>query len=200
MSKTLLLSILSLLTVVLFTFTGCQTPQGFHSSSDPWEKEPAKPADGLAGPREEKPAGLVLLGKDKFKNKDGDPDSSVEKKVKCGDEAERWCSITLSIQFEPKDKERLKITSTGADGKTREVYLKGAAASKEITISGRGCKEHTVKVEIVETKQSTKKNIQSWAEVKLMNNLRCDPKDQTNKEGFLVDASGEPLPKPESIE
>jgi len=197
MPNTLLLSTLSLSAVLLFT--GCQTPQGFHRSDSPWDKEPAKPADGLVGPREEKPAGLVLLGKDKFNNKDGDPDSSVEKKVKCGDEAERWCSITLSINFQPRDNERMKITSTGADGKTRDVYLKDAGG-KEITVSGRGCKEHTVKVEIVETKQSTKKNIQSSAQVKLMNNLRCEAKDQTNKEGNLVDASGEPLPKPETIE
>src|SRR5262249_25127433 len=123
----------------------------------------------------------------------GDPASYVEKKVKCGDDKDKWCTVTLVIGFYQDDQERLKITHTGSDGQKREAFLdsptdtihKNNPGTHEYTVSVKGCSQCTIRVEIVESAKSKKANTQSFAHAKIAT-LRCTEKDQTNIENRLL--------------
>jgi len=172
---------------------------------DDWVISPKDPQSGLAGPRNEKEArGWVDLGRKPDHRPDGDPASYAEKKVKCGDDKDQWCTVTLVIGFYREDEERLKITHTGSDGQKHEAFLEGPTdtihkdnpGTHEYTVSVKGCSQCTIRVEIVESAKSKKPNTQSFAHAKIAT-LRCTEKDRTNVEGRLVNEKGERLPRPE---
>jgi hypothetical protein len=160
--------------------------------NDDWAIEPKTPKQDLAGPSNDKEIhGWVSLGRRRGAN--GDPASYVEKKVKCGDDKDKWCTVTLVIGFYQDDQERLKITHTGSDGQKREAFLdsptdtihKKNPGTHEYTVSVKGCSQCTIRVEIVESAKSKKANTQSFAHAKIAT-LRCTEKDQTNIENRLL--------------
>ena len=146
--------------------------------------------------------GVVHLGRNKDKNKDGDPESFVRQKLKCGNEHDKWCTIRLVISFYKADNERLKITLTGEGDTKKTVFLKKETAkdpnssnSQQFAVSVKGCTECEVKIEITE---GDTKNVQSWASVALPNppGPSCTDTDMTAGEGTgdLVNEQGEDKP------
>ena len=184
-------------------------------ASSEWTLSPSTPAEGLVGPRNEEGAGKTGIahlghqrGKDGKDGKDGDPSSYVEKEVKCGTEGE-WCKTILVVGFYQSDEERLKITLTASDGTQTSVFLNGPTdtvsrgdpSTREVTVSSKGCKECKIRVEIIASTKSKKKNIQSHASVKVSGGYpKCTKNDKMNAEGRLVDENGKALPQPGATE
>jgi tetratricopeptide (TPR) repeat protein len=133
--------------------------------------------------------GVVHLGHSNEKNKDGDPESYVRQKFKCGKEHDKWCTIHLVISFYKADNERLKITLTGEGNNKKTVFLKkettadpNTVNSQPFALSVKGCQECELRIEITE---GDTKNIQSWASVTLSNQPgpSCTDTDITGGEG-----------------
>lgn len=132
--------------------------------NDDWAIEPKTPKQDLAGPSNDKEIhGWVSLGRRRGAN--GDPASYVEKKVKCGDDKDKWCTVTLVIGFYQDDQERLKITHTGSDGQKREAFLdsptdtihKNNPGTHEYTVSVKGCSQCTIRVEILNRRRARRR-------------------------------------------
>jgi hypothetical protein len=194
---------LALVLTLVLTSASQLVAQDFRGPNDDWIIGPEKPKQGLAGPRNaEDAAGWVYLGRSP--KSDGDPASYAEKKVKCGDDKDNWCTVTLVIGFHMEDAERLKITHTGSDGQKREAFLKDTTdaihahnpSTHEYTVSVKGCAQCTLRVEIIESAKSKKPDTQSVAHVKIAR-IQCTEKDRTNAEGRLVDQKDEKLPRPD---
>jgi tetratricopeptide (TPR) repeat protein len=156
----------------------------------------------LAAPTSER--GVVHLGRNEEKKRDGDPESFVEKKFTCGKEDDKWCTIHLVISFYKADNERLKITLTGEGDNKKTVFLKketttdpNTSNSQQFAVSVRGCNECEVRIEITE---GDTENIQSSARVTLSNlpGPLCTDTDMTGGEGTidLVNEQGEDIPRP----
>jgi tetratricopeptide (TPR) repeat protein len=156
----------------------------------------------LASPTQDH--GVVHLGRNEDKKQDGDPESFVRKKFRCGNEHDRWCTIHFVISFYKADNERLKITLTGAGDNKKTVFLKkettadpNTSNSQRFAVSVKGCNECEVRIEITE---GNTKNIQSWATVTLSNlpGPSCTDTDMTGGEGTidLVNEQGEDIPRP----
>jgi tetratricopeptide (TPR) repeat protein len=156
----------------------------------------------LAAPTSEH--GVVHLGRDEDKKKDGDPESFVERTFTCGKEHDKWCTIHLVISFYKADNERLKITLTGEGDNKKTVFLKkettadpNTSNSQQFAVSVRGCNECEVRIEITE---GDTENIQSWASVTLSNlpGPLCTDTDMTGGEGTidLVNEQGDNIPRP----
>ena len=174
------------------------------SPTDLTARELLKQADlaDLVSPTQDH--GVVHLGRNKDKKKDGDPESFVRQKFKCGKEHDKWCTIHLVISFYKADNERLKITLTGEGDNKKTVFLKkettadpNTSNSQQFAVSVKGCKECELRIEITE---GDTKNIQSWASVTLSNlpgPLSTDT-DMTGGEGTidLVNEQGEDIPRP----
>jgi tetratricopeptide (TPR) repeat protein len=174
------------------------------SPTDLTARELLKQADlaDLVSPTQDH--GVVHLGRNKDKKKDGDPESFVRQKFKCGKEHDKWCTIHLVISFYKADNERLKITLTGEGDNKKTVFLKkettadpNTSNSQQFAVSVKGCKECELRIEITE---GDTKNIQSWASVTLSNlpgPLSTDT-DVTGGEGTidLVNEQGEDIPRP----
>jgi hypothetical protein len=168
-----------------------------------WTVSPEQPGEGLAGPRNDKGHnGEAHLGQNE--KKDGDPHSFVEKKIKCGTGGE-WCTTELLIGFYQADEEWLKLTLTGADGNSTSVFVKdptnatkpfGELNSRAFTVSTKGCKECTIKAEIVKTAKSKSNNIKSIARIGIHSSFPiCTEKSAMNVEGKLVDEKGKAVPR-----
>jgi len=156
----------------------------------------------LASPTQDH--GVVHLGRNQDKKMDGDPESFVRKKFKCGNEHDKWCTIHFIISFYKADNERLKITLTGEGDNKKTVFLKkettadpNTSNSQQFAVSVRGCGDCEVRIEITE---GDTKNIQSWAGVTLSNlpGPSCTNTDMTSGEGTidLVNERGENIPRP----
>jgi tetratricopeptide (TPR) repeat protein len=150
--------------------------------------------------------GVAHLGRNK--EKDGDPESYVQQKFKCGTEHDKWCTIHLVISFYKADHERLKITLTGEGDNKKTVFLKketttdpNASNSQQFAVSVKGCNERELRIEITE---GDTKNIQSWASVDLSNlpGPSCADTDMTGGEGTidLVNEQGDDIPRPTPTE
>jgi protein O-mannosyl-transferase len=148
----------------------------------------ADPAD-LVSPSQDH--GVVHLGRNKHKNKDGNPESYVRQKLKCGNEHDKWCTIHLLISFYKADNERLKLTLTGEGDNKKTVFLKkettaepNTSKSQPFAVSVKGCNECELRIEITE---GDTKNIQSWASVTLSNQPgpSCTDTDMTAGEGAV---------------
>ena len=148
--------------------------------------------------------GVVHLGRNKDKNKDGNPESYVRQKVKCGNQHDKWCTVHLLISFYKADNERLKITLTGEGDNKRTVFLSretttdpNTSNNQQFALSVKGCQECELRIEISE---GDRKNIQSWAGVTLSNRPgpSCTDTDMTGGEGTigLVNEQGEDIPRP----
>jgi tetratricopeptide (TPR) repeat protein len=147
--------------------------------------------------------GVVHLGRNEEKKRDGDPESFVRKKFTCGKEHDRWCTIHFVISFYKADNERLKITLTGEADNKKTVFLKkettadpNISNSQRFAVSVKGCGECEVRIEITE---GDTKNIQSLASVTLSNpGPLCTDTDMTSGEGTidLVNEQGEDIPRP----
>jgi len=174
------------------------------SSTDLTARELLRQADlaNLASPTQDN--GAVHIGRSMDKKKDGDPESYVRQKFKCGTEHDKWCTIHLIISFYRADNERLKITLTGEGDNKKTVFLKkettadpNASNSQQFDVSVKGCQECEVRIEITE---GDTKNIQSWASVTLSNlhGPLCTDADMTGGEGAsdLVNEQGEDIPRP----
>ena len=169
------------------------------SPTDLTARELLKQAD-LVSPTQDR--GVAHLGRNK--DKDGDPESFVRQKFKCGKEHDKWCTIHLVISFYKADNERLKITLTGEGDNKKTVFLKkettadpNTSNSQQFAVSVKGCQECEVRIEITE---GDTKNIQSWASVTLSNlpGPLCTDTDMTGGEGTidLVNEQGEDIPRP----
>jgi tetratricopeptide (TPR) repeat protein len=150
--------------------------------------------------------GVIHLGRNQDKKMDGDPESFVRTKLKCGNEHDKWCTIHLVISFYKADSERLKITLTGEADNKKTVFLEketttdpNTSNSQQFTVSVKGCGQCEVRIEITE---GDTKNIQSWASVSLSNlpGPLCTDTDMTGGEGTidLVNEQGEDIPRPTS--
>jgi len=146
--------------------------------------------------------GVAQLGRNK--DKDGDPESSVRQKFRCGKEHDKWCTVHLVISFYKADNERLKISLNGEGNNKKIVFLKEGTTSdpnisnsQQFALSVKGCTEDEVKIAITE---GDTKNIQSWASVALSNlpGPVCTDIDMTGGEGAidLVNEQGEDIPRP----
>ena len=167
------------------------------SPNDLTARELLKQAD-LMPPTQEH--GVAHLGRDK--GKDGDPESFVRQKFKCGKEQDKWCTIHLVISFYKADNERLQITLTGEGDNKKTVFLKketttdpNTSKSQQFAVSVKGCNECELRIEITE---GDTKNIQSSASVTLSNlpGPSCTDADMTSGEGTidLVNEQGEDNP------
>jgi len=156
----------------------------------------------LASPTQDH--GVVHLGRNQDRNMDGDRESFVRKKFKCGNKHDKWCTIHFIISFYKADNERLKITLTGEGDNKKIVFLKkettadpNISNSQQFAVSVKGCGECEVRIEITE---GDTKNIQSWASVTLSNlpGPLCTDTDMTGGEGTidLVNERGENIPRP----
>ncbi len=174
------------------------------SPTDLTARELLKQADlgDLASPTQDH--GVAHLGRSKERNKDGDPESFVRQKFKCGKEHDKWCTIHLVISFYKADNERLKITLTGEGDNKKTVFLKkettadpNTSNSQQFAVSVRGCEECAVRIEITE---GDRKNIQSSTSVTLSSQPGplCTDTDLTGGEGTidLVNEQGEDIPRP----
>jgi len=161
------------------------------SPTDLTARELLKQADlaGLVSPTQDH--GVVHLGRNKDKGKDGDPESYVRQKFKCGREHDKWCTIHLIISFYKADNERLKITLTGEGGNKKTVFLKketttdpNTSNNQQFAVSVKGCGECEVRIEITE---GNTKNVQSWASVSFSNlpGPSCTDTDMTGGEGTI---------------
>jgi len=150
--------------------------------------------------------GVAHLGRNK--EKDGDPESYVRQKFKCGTEHDKSCTVHLVISFYKADNERLKITLTGEGDNKKTVFLKketttdpNASNSQQFAVSVKGCNECAVRIEITE---GDTKNIQSSASVTLSNlpGPSCTDADMTGGEGTidLVNDQGDDIPRPSPTE
>jgi hypothetical protein len=150
--------------------------------------------------------GVAHLGRNK--EKDGDPESYVRQKFKCGTEHDKSCTVYLVISFYKADNERLKITLTGEGDNKKTVFLKketttdpNASNSQQFAVSVKGCNECAVRIEITE---GDTKNIQSSASVTLSNlpGPSCTDADMTGGEGTidLVNDLGDDIPRPSPTE
>ncbi|MEP6699488.1 MAG: hypothetical protein ABJB09_07140, partial [Verrucomicrobiota bacterium] len=99
---------------------------------------------GLVPPTQEQ--GVAHLGRNK--EKDGDPESYIRQKLKCGNERDKWCTIHFLISFYKADNERLKITLTGDEDNKKTVFLKNetttdpnTANSQQFAVSVKGCND-----------------------------------------------------------
>jgi protein O-mannosyl-transferase len=149
--------------------------------------------------------GVIHLGRNQDKKMDGDPESFVRTKFKCGNEHDKWCTIHLVISFYKADNERLKITLTGEADNKKTVFLKkettadpNTSNSQQFAVSVKGCGECEVRIEITE---GDTKNIQSSASVSLSSlpGPSCNNTDMTGGgEGAigLVNEQGEDIPRP----
>jgi protein O-mannosyl-transferase len=156
------------------------------SPTDLTARELLKQAD-LASPTQDR--GVAHLGRNK--DKDGDPESYVRQKFKCGNEHDKWCTIHLLISFYKADNERLKLTLTGEGDNKKTVFLKkettaepNTSKSQPFAVSVKGCNECELRIEITE---GDTKNIQSWASVTLSNQPgpSCTDTDMTAGEGTV---------------
>jgi tetratricopeptide (TPR) repeat protein len=156
----------------------------------------------LASPTQDR--GVVYLGRNQDKKIDGDPESFVRRKFKCGNEHDKWCTIHLVISFYKADNERLKITLTGEGDNKKTVFLKketttdpNTSNSQQFAVSVKGCDECELRIEITE---GDTKNIQSWASVTLSNlpGPLCTDTDMTGGEGTidLANEQGEDILRP----
>ena len=147
--------------------------------------------------------GVAHLGRNK-ERKDGDPESYVRQKFKCGTEHDKWCTIHLVISFYKADNERLKITLAGEGDNKKTIFLKkettadpNTSNSQQFAVSVRGCQECAVRIEITE---GERKNIQSSTSVILSSQPGplCTDTDLTGGEGTidLVNEQGEDIPRP----
>jgi len=171
------------------------------SPTDLTARELLKKSD-LASPTQDH--GVVHLGRNEDKKQDGDPESFVRKKFRCGKEHDKWCTIHFVISFYKADNERLKITLTGEGDNKKTVFLRkettadpNTSNSQQFAVSVKGCGECEVRIEITE---GDTKNIQSWASVTLSNLPAplCTNADMTGGEGTidLVNEQGEDIPRP----
>jgi tetratricopeptide (TPR) repeat protein len=169
------------------------------SPTDLTARELLKQAD-LVSPTQDR--GVAHLGR--TKEKDGDPESYVRQKLKCGNEHDKWCTIHLVVSFYKADSERLKITLTGEGGNKKTVFLKkettadpNTATSQQFAVSGKGCQECELRIEITE---GDTKNIQSLASITLSNlpGPLCTDTDMTGGEGTidLANEQGEDISRP----
>jgi protein O-mannosyl-transferase len=144
--------------------------------------------------------GVAHLGRNN--NQDGDPQSFVRQKFRCGNDPDKWCTIQLLISFYKTDNESLKITLSGEAGFNKTVYLKTETTAdpnipkpERFGVSVKGCTAGEVKVEITE---GDTKNIQSHASVALPNppGPMCTDTDMTGGEGasHLVSEHAADLP------
>jgi len=172
------------------------------SPTDLTARELLKQADlaDLVSPTQDQ--GVVHLGRSQ--NKDGNPESYVRRKFKCGKGQDNWCTIHLIISFYKADNERLQITLTGEGNNKKTVFLKketttdpNTSKSQQFAVSVKGCNECELRIEITE---GDTKNIQSSASVTLSNlpGPSCTDADMTSGEGTidLVNEQGEDIPRP----
>jgi tetratricopeptide (TPR) repeat protein len=159
-------------------------------------------AESLSAPTQAQ--GVVHIGRDNDRNKDGEPGSSVATRFACGNEQDKWCTIHLVISFYKADNERLKITLTGEDNNKKTVFLKketttdpNTSKSQQFAVSVKGCNECELRIEMTE---GDTKNIQSSASVTLSNlpGPSCTDADMTSGEGTvdLVNEEGENILRP----
>jgi tetratricopeptide (TPR) repeat protein len=143
------------------------------SPADLTARELLKQADlaDLASPTQEH--GVVYLGHSEEKKKDGNPESYVRQKFKCGNEHDKWCTIHLVISFYRADNERLKITLTSEGDNKKSVFLNkettidpNTPKPQRFAVSVKGCNECELRIEITE---GDTKNIQSSASIALSN-------------------------------
>jgi tetratricopeptide (TPR) repeat protein len=148
--------------------------------------------------------GVLHIGHDNDRNKDGDPESSVRKVFSCGNDKDKWCTVNLLISFYKADNEQLKITLSGEGNNKKTVFLKqetttdpNTSNTQPFAVSVKGCGECEVKIWITE---GDTKNIQSWARVTLSNlsGPLCTDTDMTSGEGTidLVNEQGQDIPRP----
>jgi tetratricopeptide (TPR) repeat protein len=159
------------------------------SPTDLTAHELLKQADlaDLASPTQDH--GVIHLGRNNEKNKDGNPESYVRQKFKCGNDPDKWCTVHLVISFYKAENERLKITLNGEGDNKKTVFLKkettadpNTANSQPFALSVKGCQECELRIEITE---GDTKNIQSLATVTLSNQPgpSCTDTDMTGGEG-----------------
>jgi tetratricopeptide (TPR) repeat protein len=178
------------------------------SPTDLTARELLKQADlaDLGSPTQEH--GVVHLGRSEEKNRDGNPESYVRQKFKCGKEPDKWCTIHLVISFYRTDNERLKITLTGEGDNKKTVFLNkettvdpNTPKNQRFAVSVKGCNECELRIEITE---GNTKNIQSSASVAVSNLLgpSSTDADMTGGEDTidLVNEQGENIQRPASTE
>jgi tetratricopeptide (TPR) repeat protein len=174
------------------------------SPADLTARELLKQADlaDLATPTQED--GVIYLGHSEGKKKDGNPDSYVRQKFKCGKEHDKWCTVHLVISFYRADNERLKITLTGEGDNKKSVFLNkettidpNAPKPQRFAVSVKGCNECELRIEITE---GDTKNIQSSASVALskLAGPSCTDGDMTGGEDTidLVNEQGQNVHAP----
>jgi tetratricopeptide (TPR) repeat protein len=178
------------------------------SPTDLTARELLKQADlaDLVSPTQEH--GVVHLGHSEEKKKDGNPESYVQQKFKCGKGHDKWCTIHLVISFYRADNERLKITLTGEGDNKKSVFLDKETTNDPITpkpqrfaVSVKGCNECELRIEITE---GDTKNIQSSASIVVSNRPPPSPTDGDMTGGEdtidLVNEQGENIQRPASTE
>ncbi len=173
------------------------TPAQDPDNSD-WQTEPALETPSTDG-------GTLYIGHGWHNKKEGDPNGIGKKKFKCGERAERFCTVKLDIAWVRGNDERLKVSLANAGGtEAKTVYAGKDTASatrdhtttNEFTLSVKGCEEVEISVTFEKTSASKKKNVQSSARVKIARHY-CAQKDETNEEERWVDAEGKKLARPE---